>query len=325
MQVAQPDDGSDPERELAARLSGGEEEAFTELYDRYFHDLYDFAFRSLRDQDAAADVVQSTFTKAWISLRKGNVIRNPKAWLFAIAGNSVIDVVRARQRLVPVADTSGGSDVFVDAPAAGPEAELRDKELSALVWAAASSLSVEEYTLLDLHVRRDLSIDELADTLKIRKGAAYTRISRLKNSLEASVTVEVLARRGRDNCEVLDGLVAAAGTGPITREVRKDIERHLKTCPMCEDSRKRFLSPLEIFAGLAPVAVLPGLKGSIWTGITQEIGAAERDRQRRGRRGRRLLGARRAMVERRRVERRGGRNLRRSGLRWGRRRGRRPQ
>jgi RNA polymerase sigma factor (sigma-70 family) len=274
MHVAQPDDGLDPERELAARLTAGDEEAFTELYDRYFDDMYDFAFRSLRDRDAAADVVQSTFTKAWISLRKGNVIRNPKAWLFAIARNSVVDAARARARLIPVADAPAGSGLFMAAAAPGPEAALRDKELSSLVWSAATSLSVEEYTLLDLHVRRDLSIDELAETLRIRKGAAYTRISRLKSSLEASVTVEVLARRGRDNCEELDALVAAAGTGPITRSVRKEIERHLKTCPRCEESRKKFLAPLEIFAGLAPVAALPGLKGSIWAGISHDIEGA---------------------------------------------------
>ena len=275
MQVARPDDGLDPERELAARIAGGDVEAFAELYDRYFHDLYDFAARSLRDRDAAADVVQSTFTKAWMSLRKGNAIRNPKAWLFAIARNSVVDVVRARKRLVPVAESAGGTGPFdgVDA-SPSPEVALRDKELASLVWSAATSLSVEEYTLLDLHVRRGLSIDELAETLNIRKGAAYTRISRLKNSLGSSVTVEVLARQGRDNCDDLDRIVSSFEPGGMTRPLRKEVEAHLKTCPRCAESKKKFLSPVEIFAGLAPVAALPVLKGDIWSRVSHTIQGA---------------------------------------------------
>ncbi|MGH2755477.1 MAG: sigma-70 family RNA polymerase sigma factor [Actinomycetota bacterium] len=272
MQVAHPDDGLDREQALASRLTGGDEAAFAELYDLYFDDLYDFASRSLRDRDAAADVVQSTFTKAWISLRKGNVIDNPKGWLFAIARNAIVDLVRARRRSVPVAEPGEADTTFATMePAPTPEGALRDKELSALVWSAASSLSIEEYTLLDLHVRRDLSSGELAETLRIRKGAVYTRLSRLKDSLEISVTAEVLAKQGRADCQELDALVAAAGSGPVTRALRKDIQRHIKSCPRCEESRKRFLSPLEIFAGLAPVPAFPGLKGDIWNGINREI------------------------------------------------------
>ena len=46
-----------------------------------------------------------------------------------------------------------------------PVGDRRDEGLAELVWTSAAGLRAEEYALLDMHVRRGLSADELADSL----------------------------------------------------------------------------------------------------------------------------------------------------------------
>jgi hypothetical protein len=110
-----------------------------------------------------------------------------------------------------------------------PEAIIEDKEVVDLVWSSAAALSPREYSLLDLHLRRGLSTDDLSQTLGVPKSNVYTQISRLKDSLEESVTVSLLMRRGRNDCPELNTLASAAGAG-LTRDFRQVVTRHLRTC-----------------------------------------------------------------------------------------------
>ena len=89
------------EEELAARSAEGAKDAFAELYERHYGSIYDFAVRILRDPDAAADVVQATFTRAWPALQDGPRPAHVKAWLFGIARNLSIDELRRRRRVFP--------------------------------------------------------------------------------------------------------------------------------------------------------------------------------------------------------------------------------
>ncbi len=264
--------------ELAAGAGSGDREAFAVLYERYFRRLFDFTLRTVRDHHLAGDVVQTTFVKAWEKLRAGQPVRHVKAWLFTIARNAAIDELRRRRRLVSAPseeDTPQFAEIDLDRWA-DPELVLRDRELVEMVWSAAQALGRDEYTLLDLHLRQQLTADELADALLLQKGAVYTRLSRLRGALEAAVTVQVLARRGREGCPELAALLHEAETADLTPELRRTVERHVADCPICEERKRRLLAPAEIFAGLAPIAVDGELRRSIWERVQDGIDADAR-------------------------------------------------
>lgn len=267
-----------PDEVLAGEASGGDQDAFAALYDRYFQGVYDFAFRMVRDPDAAADIVQNTFTKSWETLRKGRVANNVKAWLYTVARNTAIDELRHRKRQVTADEAQefeqARPSLFnqVDASRlSDPQAALQDQELVELVWSSAASLSPKEYSLLDLHLRKGFSADELAANLGLRKGNVYTLLSRLRDSLEESVTASLLMRRGRRDCPQLEALLSERHATKLTHEVRIAIHRHLQECPRCQESKRRYVSPVEIFAGLAAVPAAPGLQGSIWQRVSSRI------------------------------------------------------
>ena len=270
------DIGRASDAELAARTHDGDQESFAALYERHHAGIYDFALRMLRDRDAAADVVQSTFAKAWPALRAADGVENVAAWLYAVARNSSIDELRHRARLALGRADDGRDLGLAELPAppdTDPAAVAESKELAELVWTSAATLNAKEYSLLDLHVRRGLSADELAENLGLRRGAVYTRLTRLRSSLEQAVTTTLLLRRGRPQCEELDGLAAQLDVLPASRSARRDVERHVEACTTCQETKGLYASPAQIFAALSLVAPPDDLAGAVWPILAGSAGA----------------------------------------------------
>ncbi len=70
---------------------------FLESYEKYGDELYRFCFFKVSDSEHAEDFVQDTFTRFWQTLRKGDKVENPRALLFMIARNRVIDWYRKKK------------------------------------------------------------------------------------------------------------------------------------------------------------------------------------------------------------------------------------
>ena len=261
--------------ELVALARGGDEQAFAELYQRYFRGLYDFSLRMLRDREAASDVVQSTFVKAWSALRGPKGVENVKAWLYAVARNLAIDELRRRQRLASPRSDDDEDPIYTlvdDHRLADPSIAAHDQELVDLVWESAAALSPQEYSLLDLHLRQGLDADELASALGVAKGAVYTRLTRLRDSLDEAVTSSVLMRHAGRECDELAALLERMGATKLTREVKRAINAHVKECDICGETKRRLIAPSELFAGLTLVPIPDGLSDAIWSNISSQLG-----------------------------------------------------
>ena len=272
--------------DIFARIAEGRGEAFAELYQRYFRELYDFAARITHDRTAAADVVQTVFATVWERARSGEEVRSPRAWLYRVAHNAAIDELR-RRRWTSGADGDQGFDfaALEDTGSTDPERFLIEKELAELVWSTAATLTPEEYALLDLYVRRELGPDELADQLGITTGAVYTRLSRLRSSFEEALRATLLMRR-RD-CAELQELVATLGPRAESPEGRDAVRAHIRSCSTCQEASGRYVTATEILASLAPVAARAGRSGR---DLVEPLRAPRSGRRRR-RRGERLVGA----------------------------------
>jgi RNA polymerase sigma factor (sigma-70 family) len=265
------------DKELIERAEQGDRDAFAALYERHFQGLYDFALRIVRDADLAADIVQSTFVKAWDAARKQKGVENVKAWLYTITHNLAIDELRLRKRLAepsPDGTEETGFPFALADPSkfSDPEAVVQDRELVELVWEAAAGLNPQEYALLDLHLRRGLDADELSRHLSLAKSAVYTRLSRLRDSLEEAVTSTLMMRRGRRECLDLDWLLEELRATEITQPVRRAIKQHLEDCERCQESKRRLVSPAAIFAGISLVPVTLELQSQVWERVAGHLG-----------------------------------------------------
>jgi RNA polymerase sigma factor (sigma-70 family) len=268
------------DEQLALSAFEGDKEAFAKLYERHYQGIHDFIARMAQDPDVADDLGQSTFVKAWENLRMRQVTGNIKAWLYTIARNNTINELKrrkwvARPRRTKAEDESPFPYTVIDSSRlADPQGALEDNELVDLVWESATALNHKEYALLDMHLRRGLNAGELACALGVRRNNMNTMLYRLRRSIEESVVATLLARRGRRDCPELDALVADLPADGPTLAMRRAIVRHLDGCERCQESKKRYTSPVEIFSGLALLPVSAELQASNWQAIKAGIGSA---------------------------------------------------
>lgn len=152
---------------LIARWREGDERAATALVERHANALGRYV-ASLGERDAAEEVVQDTFVRAFASLESFRGDSSLRTWLFTIARRLVVDRRRAarRRREVGNLDDVDASTEYtaLDTMIAG-EAKLR-------VWAAVGKLSPTQREVFLLRVNEGLSYKEIADVAGTTEGAA---------------------------------------------------------------------------------------------------------------------------------------------------------
>jgi len=123
-----------------------------------------------RDADAAEDVVQETFLRAWRSLDGLQDASKARAWVGALARHAALDALRARRRR-PAEEL----DVDVAAPGTAEEGDLLDK-----VVRAVDALRSDYRQLLVLRYVEKLSYGEIAEALGMSPGAVGEKLHRVR-------------------------------------------------------------------------------------------------------------------------------------------------
>ncbi|WIM87594.1 sigma-70 family RNA polymerase sigma factor [Candidatus Mycobacterium wuenschmannii] len=156
---------------LAAAMSP-ESALMTALYNEHAAPLWRFVLRLTGDAARAEDVVQETLLRAWQHPEViANPERPPKAWLFTVARNIVIDEVRsARMR------TAGGAldDPGVPEPAAPDEVDAAVDRL--LLADAMAQMSTDHRAVVERSYYRGWTTAQIAADLGIAEGTVKSRL-----------------------------------------------------------------------------------------------------------------------------------------------------
>ena len=171
---------SETETALIEKAQNGDRNAYGELV-RYYHSgVVNVVYRMCGDVELAEDAAQDAFIQAWLRLstfRPGTSLRN---WLYRIAVNAALDVVR-RESKSPPADVE--SLTLAD-PLAGPEAAFIQKERTVIVQQAILSLTESSREVLVLREYGRLSYQEIASTLDIPLGTVMSRLNYARERLK---------------------------------------------------------------------------------------------------------------------------------------------
>lgn len=79
------------DEQLAALLKEDDEQAFSELYNRYWPVLWRFAANSMKSRDDAKDIIQDVFTKLWSGRRNLAIHTALRPYLYRMTLHAVID------------------------------------------------------------------------------------------------------------------------------------------------------------------------------------------------------------------------------------------
>lgn len=156
--------GTTSDIDLLERAVQGDAEAFGVLYREHLERVYRYVLYRVGDPYEAEDLTETIFLKAWEALPDYRVEGQPwTAWLFRIAGNTVIDYYRTRHP---------HSELEEALPADGPEPVERVSlgEEMAQLRAALGQLPPEQQHLLVLRFVEGLSHAEVARILGKTEG-----------------------------------------------------------------------------------------------------------------------------------------------------------
>ena len=157
----------------------GDEFAFVTLYDRYKGAVYAYCAKMLLDRAQAEDLLQETFARAYEHRERLLSSTSFKAWLFTIARNQCLNVLRKRGREVGFAE---------DAPeppshGATPFANLLKSEQTALVTKTLGQLSPSYREVIVLREYQNLSYDEIASVTKSTVSAVKSRLFKARRQI----------------------------------------------------------------------------------------------------------------------------------------------
>lgn len=184
--VPRPVERSTDERLVAAVLSG-EREAFSELVGRHQRGVLAFAARMTGDREAAPDIAQETFLKAFCALASFDPKFRFSTWLYRIASNCAVDHLRRRRARIP---SRVGRDAEGETPEAqirasdpSPDQLLRCRELAGRLDVEIRALPPQYRQLLHLRHQGQLRYDEIARATGIPIGTVKNRIFRAREIL----------------------------------------------------------------------------------------------------------------------------------------------
>lgn len=181
------------------RARSGDGDAFRLLVERHSRALFRLSFRLTGNESDAEDVVQESFLRAYRQLGKFDGRANFGTWLYRIAANCALDLVRARSRRgergLETGASEGGmrdvsNDPLLQSPSSdpGPDRLAMSGQVRERLAAAMEELSAAERTAFVLRHFEGMCIEEVSRALGCQTGAAkhsvFRAVQKLRRALE---------------------------------------------------------------------------------------------------------------------------------------------
>jgi RNA polymerase sigma factor (sigma-70 family) len=240
---------------LVEQVRRGNDAAFEVLFERHGPAILAFCRHMLGSPEEAEDAVQHSFAAAYRDLQRGGDREIAlKPWLFTIARNRCLSVLRAR-REVP----AGFDKLEAGAPSgAGLPEQVEERADLRRLLADVRELPGDQRAALLLTELGDLSHAEVA-------GVLDCEVSRVKGLVFRARSALIARREARETpCQSIREQLANLRGGALRRT---ELRLHLRECPGCRAYRDQVRQQRRMLAAALPVAPTLGLKSSVLAAI----------------------------------------------------------
>lgn len=189
----------------------GDQDAFEQLVRLYEKRVFALTLRMCRDPEDAAEAAQEAFLAAWQGLRFFRGDASFSTWLYRLASNACVDLLRRENRHRAAAGPSlddGELNLEVPDDSASPQAMAERGELRAQIEAGLAALPPDYRQVLVLREIHQRTYDEIAEILSLDLGTVKSRISRGRKQLRKFLlesgnfsAVSPSKEAGREGCE----------------------------------------------------------------------------------------------------------------------------
>ncbi|MBK1878811.1 RNA polymerase sigma factor [Pelagicoccus mobilis] len=163
---------------LVLRTQGGEERAFTQLYELWAKDVLKFASFVVKDSQAAEEIAQEGWVSVAKALRKLDDATRFRAWLFQIVRRRCIDWIRRRQT------ERKGMEALKEERASQETQRESQSEESAVLSEAIQKMDTDTRLLIHLFYESGLTVAEAAVALELPAGTVKSRLFAIREKLK---------------------------------------------------------------------------------------------------------------------------------------------
>ncbi len=185
----------DPDIRIMLRVRDDDAEAFAELVELYHHRLVTVMHHLVGNNEEAEDLAQEVFLRIYRGRKKYHPKAKFSTWLFTIANNLALNVLRTRQRKPTIPLNVRDSGPLGPRPAEQlvldreqqPHQRIQQRELAAVVEQALDTLNERQRIAVVLNKFEDMNYAEIADVMGLTSKAVKSLLSRARDNLRAAL------------------------------------------------------------------------------------------------------------------------------------------
>ncbi len=157
---------------------------FGKLYDENVEKIYRFVSLKVSGEETARDIVSETFKKGWEAFKKNPKMKNPRAYLYRIARNLVIDHYRTKKEHLSPEDVVLEDEK--DDPKEVAELNLEMENIKK----ALKNLKDEYQNVVIWRYMEEMEVSEIADLMDKSENSVRVQIHRAITALEKELSQE---------------------------------------------------------------------------------------------------------------------------------------
>ena len=182
-QAALAKDVESAQNEESALLRRADPAAIAEVVGRYRHRLYRYLLRLVREPATADDLFQQTWLNVFREIRRYDARRSFDTWLFAIAHNTAMDLLRRKAGKSLDEESSS-------LPDDGPDAlrQAMNAERASILAAQMDALPAAYREVLTLRFEEGMKLEEIAEVTRAPLSTVKTRVQRGLECLRERMT-----------------------------------------------------------------------------------------------------------------------------------------
>src|SRR3954470_10942470 len=236
---------------LVEQGPGGQAVACEVIFARHYRGVLSFCRHMLGSLEEAEDAVQQTFTSAYTDLQSNRREIRLKAWLYTIARNRSLSILRARREQA--------TDLSDEAlPTAGLSEQVQQRADLQELLHDLRELPDDQREALVLFEIGDLSQAEVASVIGVEPVKVKALVFQARSALIENRDARSIP------CAQIREQVATATGGTLRRG---PLRRHLKACEGCREYREQVRDQRRALALILPVVPSLGLKESVLAAI----------------------------------------------------------
>ncbi len=180
---------------LVAQARAGNGEAFRVLVERHSRKVFRLAFRLSGNEEDAEDIVQETFLRAYRGLERFNEQAQFSSWIYRIAANYALDMLRGRKRRteqsLSAPALNGDGVAMVDrlaSPEPGPDRIAAGGQLQKRIQSALEELTPQERVAFTLRHFEGHTVEEIGAALNVSasatRNAVFRAVQKVRRALQ---------------------------------------------------------------------------------------------------------------------------------------------